>query len=97
MGSEIGERITKSRVAFTSRWLHITRYLLIELIKVGITLNVQKYQKIHCICLYFQTEFIARKAKERNITLPVPDPVNQLEKWLHNQKKSAAQKDPANG
>jgi len=42
-------------------------------------------------------EFIARRAKERNITLPVPDPVNQLEKWLHNQKKSASQKDPANG
>ena len=24
-------------------------------------------------------------------------PSNQLEKWLHNQKKTAAQKDPANG
>ena len=53
--------------------------------------------KIHKICLYFKIEFIARKAKDRNITLPVPDPVNQLVKWLHNQKKSAAQKDPANG
>ena len=48
-------------------------------------------------CYHFESEFIARRAKERNITLPVPDPVNQLEKWLHNQKKSASQKDPANG
>ena len=48
-------------------------------------------------CNYFESEFITKRAKERNITLPVPDPVNQLEKWLHNQKKTASQKDPANG
>lgn len=41
-------------------------------------------------------EFIARKASERNIMLPVPDPVNQLEMWLHQQKKTAAQRDPSN-
>ena len=28
--------------------------------------------------------------------LPVPDPVNQLEMWLHQQKKTAAQRDPSN-
>ncbi len=33
----------------------------------------------------------------RKIALPVSDPINQIEEWLHCQKKTASQSDPANG
>ena len=67
------------------------------------------YIAVQSTCCYFskilshvffkQTllEFIARRASARKIALPVSDPINQIEKWLHHQKKTTSQLDPTNG
>ena len=42
------------------------------------------------------SEFIARQAAIRKISLPVSDPINQIETWLHHRKKAASLSDPLN-